>query len=135
MEYTKKVMEHFACPQNIGAMSDYDALGGYGDPSCGDAIMMFIKVKDNRIEDISYLVYGCCAAIATSSMTSVLAKGRTLEEAEEISSEDIAAALGGLPLTKMHCSNMGAHALHSVIKNYKNSIKKGDNNENCNTNK
>lgn len=135
MEYTDKTMEHFMCPQNVGTMPDCDATGAYGEPSCGDALMIYIKVKDNRIEKISYLVFGCCAAIATSSMTSVLAKGKTLEEAEKITDEDIAGALGGLPEIKMHCSNMGASALRCAIRNYRNSLNKGDQNEDCNTGK
>lgn len=121
------------CPQNVGDMPDADAMGAYGEPSCGDALMIYIKVKDNRIYEISYLVFGCCAAIATSSMTSVLAKGKTLEEAEKITDEDIANALGGLPEVKMHCSNMGASALRIAIKNYRNSIKAGNENENSDT--
>lgn len=135
MEYTNKLIEHFMCPQNVGSMPDADAMGAYGDPSCGDSLMMFIKVKQNCITDISYLVFGCCAAIATSSMTSVLAKGKTLEEAEKITDEDIALALGGLPDTKMHCSNIGVSALRNVIKNYKNSMKIGVKNENSHTGK
>lgn len=135
MEYTDKTIKHFMCPQNVGSMPDADAIGAYGDPSCGDALMIYIKVEDNRIDKISYLVFGCCAAVATSSMTSVLAKGKTLEEAEKITDEDIATALGGLPEMKMHCSNMGASALRNAIRNYRNSLKKGDKDENCNTGK
>lgn len=121
MDYTDKTIEHFMCPQNVGSMTDADATGGYGDPSCGDSMMMFIKVDNNIIEKISYLVFGCCAAIASASMTSVLAKGKSLEEAEAISDEDVSAALGGLPRIKTHCSNIGVSALRDVIKNYKNS--------------
>ncbi len=107
------------CPQNIGTMPDADAMGEFGDLACGDTLTVYLKVFDNRIQDINYMVFGCPAAIATSSMTSVLAKGKTLEEAEKITDEDIAMALGGLPENKMHCSNMGATALHIAIKNYK----------------
>lgn len=121
MEYTDKTMEHFMCPQNVGSMPDADAMGAYGDPSCGDSLMMFIKVDNNIIKEISYLVFGCCAAIASASMTSVLAKGKSLEDAERISDEDVSTALGGLPEMKAHCSNIGVSALRNVIKNYKNS--------------
>ena len=82
-------MEHFMCPQNVHSMPDADAEGSYGDPACGDYLTFYLKVKDSRIEKISYLVFGCCASIATSSMTSVLAKGKTLEEALNITEEDI----------------------------------------------
>lgn len=119
MEYTNKTMEHFMCPQNVGSMPNADAMGTYGDPSCGDSLTMFIKVNNNIIKEISYLVFGCCAAIASASMTSVLAKGKSLKEAEKISEEDVWKALGGLPEIKMHCSNIGVAALRNVIKNYK----------------
>ncbi|NLO48630.1 MAG: iron-sulfur cluster assembly scaffold protein [Clostridiales bacterium] len=116
--YSEKVMEHFMCPQNAYSMPDADAEGSYGDPSCGDYLTIYLKVKDNRIEEISYLVFGCCASIATSSMTSVLAKGKTLEEALNITEEDIVRALNGLPENKLHCSNLGASALRNAIANY-----------------
>ena len=116
--YSEKVMEHFMCPQNVHSMPDADAEGSYGDPACGDYLTFYLKVKDSRIEKISYLVFGCCASIATSSMTSVLAKGKTLEEALNITEEDIVRALDGLPDNKLHCSNLGASALHNAINNY-----------------
>ena len=106
------------CPENAHSMTDADAEGSYGDPSCGDYLTVYLKVKDKRIEKISYLVFGCCASIATSSMTSVLAKGKTLEEAMNITEEDIVLALDGLPKSKLHCSNLGVSALHNAISNY-----------------
>lgn len=108
------------CPQNAHSMPDADAKGSVGDPSCGDALTMFIKVKNNRITDISYLVFGCCASVATSSMTSVLAKGKLLEEALSITEEDIITALDGLPENKQHCSNLGVSALKKTIQHYNN---------------
>ena len=99
-------------------MPDADAEGSFGDPACGDTLTFYLKVKDNRIEDISYLIYGCCAAIATSSVTSVLAKGKSLEDALKITEEDIINALDGLPESKVHCSLLGAKALHNAIENY-----------------
>ena len=95
--FSDKVIEHFMCPRNAGSIPDADGIGNCGDPSCGDSLTLYIKVKDNVITDISFLVYGCVAAIATSSMTTELAKGKTLEEAYQITEEDIVNVLGGLP--------------------------------------
>lgn len=116
--FTDKVIEHFMCPRNAGSMPDADGEGTCGDPGCGDSLTIYIKVKDNVITDISFLVFGCVAAIATSSMTTELAKGKTLEEALKLTDTDIADALGGLPEHKMHCSVLGATALKNAIKDY-----------------
>ena len=116
--YSKIVQEHFTNPQNAYEMLDADAEGSAGDPACGDALMFFIKVRENIITEISYLVFGCCASIATSSMTSVMAKGKSLEEAAQITEEDIIKALDGLPENKVHCSNLGIGALRKAIYNY-----------------
>lgn len=105
-------------PRNAYSMPDGNAQGVYGDPACGDALIIFLKVKDNIIDEISYLVFGCCASIATSSMTSVLAKGKSLTDALRITEEDIIEALGGLPEAKIHCSNLGVSALKNAIANY-----------------
>ncbi len=121
------------CPQNAHSMPDADAEGSYGDPSCGDYLTVYLKVKDNRIKEISYLVFGCCASIATSSMTSVLAKGKTLEEALNITEEDIIQALDGLPENKVHCSNLGVSVLRSAIENYLNKNRTEDSYENSNS--
>ena len=121
------------CPQNAYSMPDANAEGSYGDPSCGDYLTVYLKVKDNRIEEISYLVFGCCASIATSSMTSVLAKGKTLEEALNITEEDIIQALDGLPENKVHCSNLGVSALRSAIENCLNKNRTEDFYENSNS--
>jgi len=121
------------CPQNAYSMPDADAEGSYGDPSCEDYLTVYIKVKDNRIEEISYLVFGCCASIATSSMISVLAKGKTLEEALNITEEDIVRALDGLPENKLHCSNLGVSALHNAINNYLEMKRTEDSYENSNS--
>ena len=118
MIYSEKVMEYFRRPQNAHSMPNADAQGSIGDPSCGDSLRMFIKVKDNIIQEISYLVFGCCASIATSSMTTVLAKGKTLEEALAITEQDIIEALDGLPEEKKHCSNLGVSALRIAIQDY-----------------
>jgi nitrogen fixation protein NifU and related proteins len=116
--FTDKVIEHFMAPRNCGTMSNANGEGSFGDPDCGDYLTIQIRVKDNCIEDIKFLVFGCTAAVATSSMTTVLAKGKTLEEAWGITDNDIADALDGLPEHKLHCSLLGEHALKNAIKDY-----------------
>ena len=117
--YSEKVLEHFKNPRNVGELEDADAEGTVGNPVCGDMMTMYIKVKDDRIEDVKFKTFGCGAAIATSSMTTELAKGKTLDEALKISRQDVADALDGLPPVKMHCSNLAADALHEAVKSYK----------------
>lgn len=117
-EYSDTVIDHFMCPRNAGSMLDANSIGCSGDPSCGDSLTIYIKVQDNVITDISFLVFGCAAAIASSSMTTELAKGKTLEEALKITDNDIANALGGLPDHKVHCSVLGATALKNAIEDY-----------------
>lgn len=116
--FTDTVIEHFMSPRNVGSMADADGEGTCGDPACGDCLTIYIKVNNNIITDISFLVFGCVAAIATSSMTTELVKGKTLEEAVKLTDVDIAEALGGLPDHKMHCSVLGATALKNAIDNY-----------------
>lgn len=116
--YSEKVMEHFANPRNVGEIKDADGIGKVGNPTCGDLMWIYIKVKDNRLEDIKFKTFGCGAAIATSSMITELARGMTLEEALEITRKDVADALDGLPPVKMHCSNLAADGLHAAIKDY-----------------
>lgn len=116
--YTEKVMEHFRNPRNMGEIPDADGVGTVGNPVCGDLMSIYIKVKDDRIEDIKFKTFGCGAAIATSSMMTELAKGKTLEEALKISRGDVAENLGGLPPIKMHCSNLAADGLHAAIQDY-----------------
>ena len=118
--YTDTVIEHFMCPRNMGIIEDYNGEGSNGDPKCGDYLEVYIRVENNIIENIGFLVYGCVGAIATGSMTMQLIKGRTLEEALLITEEDIIEALGGLPENKKHCSNLGINALRDAIKNYNN---------------
>ncbi|MFW6121357.1 MAG: Fe-S cluster assembly scaffold protein NifU [Petrotogales bacterium] len=117
--YSEKVMEHFRNPRNMGEIKDADGVGTVGNPICGDLMTIYIKVKDNRISDIKFQTFGCAAAIATSSMITELAKGKTIHEASKITREEIADELHGLPPIKMHCSNLAADALHEAIKNYK----------------
>lgn len=110
-----------------------DAVGNYGDLYCGDYLTVYLKVKDNRVDEISYLVFGCCTSIATSSMTSVLAKGKTLEEVLNIKEEDIIQALDGLPENKVHCLNLEVSALRNAIENYLNKNRTEDSYENSNS--
>ena len=117
--YSEKVLDHFKNPRNVGEMEKADGKGTVGNPVCGDMMTMYIKVKDDKIEDITFKTFGCGAAIATSSMTTELAKGMTLDEALKVTRQDVADALDGLPPVKMHCSNLAADALHDAIKNYK----------------
>ena len=116
--YTDKVMEHFRNPRNMGELKEPDGVGEVGNPACGDVMSMMIKVKDGRIADIKFQTFGCAAAIATSSMITELAKGKTLEEALKLTRTDVAEQLGGLPPIQMHCSNLAADALHAAITDY-----------------
>ena len=117
-QYSDKVMDHFTKPRNIGEIEEPDGVGEVGNPVCGDMMKFTITVKDNRIEDVKYLTFGCGAAIAVSSMVTEMAKGKTLEEARQITNKQVAVELGGLPGNKMHCSNLGADALHNAIDDY-----------------
>jgi nitrogen fixation NifU-like protein len=112
-------MDHFRNPRNVGEILDPDGVGTVGNPVCGDMMSMYIRVEDDRIADIKFKTFGCGAAIATSSMTTELAKGKTLDEAMKITRSNVAEELGGLPPIKMHCSNLAADALHEAIKDYK----------------
>jgi nitrogen fixation protein NifU and related proteins len=116
--YTEKVMEHFKNPRNVGEIPDADGVGTVGNPVCGDLMTIYIKVKDNRLVDIKFKTFGCGSAIATSSMITELAKGKTLEEGLKITRANVADELGGLPAIKMHCSNLAADALHAAIEDY-----------------
>jgi nitrogen fixation NifU-like protein len=118
-DYTKNVMDHFQNPRNMGDMDDPDAEATVGNPSCGDVMKIMIKVSDDRIEDIKFQTMGCAAAIATSSMLTELAKGKSLRDAEKISNKDVVLALGGLPPIKVHCSNLAADALKLAIKDFR----------------
>lgn len=118
--YSEKVMDHFTNPRNVGVMDDADGIGEEGNPVCGDAMKIFIKVKDDIITDIKFQTFGCASAIAVSSMVTEIAKGMTLDKAMKVSKQSLADALDGLPPQKMHCSNLGADALHKAIEDYKN---------------
>ena len=117
--YSKKVIEHFQAPQNVGEIENADGVGTVGNPSCGDIMKMYIKVESNVIVDIKFKTFGCGAAIATSSITTEIVKGKTIEEAEKLTRNDVADALDGLPPIKMHCSNLATDALRAAIEDYR----------------
>jgi nitrogen fixation protein NifU and related proteins len=117
--YTEKVMDHFQNPRNVGEIKDASGVGTEGNPVCGDLMTIYIKVEDNIITDIKFKTFGCGAAIATSSMITEMAVGKTIEEALKITRNDVADELEGLPPVKMHCSNLAADALKAAIADYK----------------
>ena len=125
IRYSKTVMDHFSKPRNVGELDDADGIGEVGNPACGDIMTFYIKVQNDRIQDVKFNTFGCGAAIAVSSMLSEMAKGKTLDVALEISNRDVAEQLEGLPTSKMHCSNLGADALHAAIHSYREKVATG----------
>jgi len=132
MKYSKKVMQNFMHPKNMGEMKNPDGVGKIGNPVCGDVMWVYIKIGKKKfkglekefIKNIKFRTFGCAAAIATSSMITQLAKGKTLEQAEKITSKNIAKSLKGLPPIKMHCSNLASNALKKAIENYRKKFRK-----------
>ncbi|MGD8256588.1 MAG: Fe-S cluster assembly scaffold protein NifU [Desulfobacterales bacterium] len=116
--YNKTVMDHFRNPRNVGVIDDADGIGEVGNPLCGDMMTIYLKVTEDRIDDIKFQTFGCGSAIAVSSMLTEIAKGKTIQEAKGITNKDVANALEGLPKNKLHCSNLGADALQLAIQNY-----------------
>jgi len=116
--YSEKVMDHFAHPRNVGVIENPSGVGKVGNPVCGDIMEMFIKVENNIITDVKFRTFGCGAAIATSSISTELVKGKTIEEALKLTNKAVADALGGLPPVKMHCSVLAEDALKSAIDDY-----------------
>lgn len=116
--YSKKVMEHFKNPRNVGEIENPDGVGRVGNPVCGDVMELYIKVNDGTIVDAKFKTFGCGAAIATSSIVTEMVKGKSIEEALKISNKAVAEALDGLPPVKMHCSVLAEDALKSAIENY-----------------
>ncbi len=116
--YSEKVMDHFTNPRNVGEVEHANGLGEVGNVVCGDIMRISLLVEDNIIKDVKFRTFGCAAAIATSSMVTEMVKGKTIQEALEISNKAVAEALDGLPPVKMHCSNLAADALHKAIKDY-----------------
>ena len=121
IRYNKKVMEHFMNPKNVGTLKDADTIIEEGNPVCGDMLRMYLKIRDGKIKDIKFLSFGCAANIATASVITELAKGRTLEEAKEITMKEVAENLDNLPRIKMHCAALAAKALQKAIEEYKES--------------
>ncbi len=118
-QYSETVMDHFMNPRNVGEIENPDGVGEVGNPVCGDMMTFYIKVGgDGLLSDVKFKTFGCGAAIAVSSMVSEMAIGKTLDEAMQITREGVAEQLGGLPANKMHCSNLGADALHKAIQDY-----------------
>ena len=120
MNYTEKVMDHFLHPRNVGKIENPNAIGEVGNPACGDIIKLFLRINpEGIIEDISFETFGCGAAIAISSMTTEMVKGKHIDEALKVTRDIVAEELGGLPASKMHCSNLASEALHKAINEYK----------------
>ncbi|MBU1129332.1 MAG: iron-sulfur cluster assembly scaffold protein [Nanoarchaeota archaeon] len=118
MNYSKKVMQHFLNPKNMGLMKNPDGVGKVGNPVCGDIMEVFIKVKNKKISDIKFQTFGCVAAIASSSMITELAKGKTIEQAKKLNYKEISKNLKNLPSLKLHCSAMAIQALKKAIEDF-----------------
>ena len=116
--YSEKVMEHFENPRNVGEITDASGTGTVGNAKCGDIMKMDIKVEDNVITDVKFKTFGCCAAIATSSMATEMVKGKTVDEALSLTNKAVAEALDGLPPVKMHCSLLAVQAIHAAVEDY-----------------
>jgi nitrogen fixation NifU-like protein len=133
MQYSQKVMDHFMNPRNVGEMQDADGVGTCGNPVCGDLMTFYVKIeprtddlKQARITEIRFKTFGCGAAIAVASLASEMAKGKTLSQVIDLSRNDVAEGLDGLPPVKMHCSNLGVQAIHEAIKDYLTKINRQD---------
>lgn len=118
MLYSKKVMDHFRNPRNVGEMPDADGIGEVGNAKCGDIMRMYIKVKDNIITDVKFMTFGCGSAIATSSIATEMIKGKNIKQALDLSNQAVVEALGGLPTHKIHCSVLAEEAIKAAIKDY-----------------
>ena len=118
MIYTDKVMDHFRNPRNVGEIEDANGIGEVGNAKCGDIMRVYLKVEDNIIQDVKFQTFGCGSAIASSSMATEMIKGKTLEEAWELSNKAVAEALDGLPPVKMHCSVLAEEAIKAAIEDY-----------------
>ena len=116
--YTETVMDHFTHPRNVGEIPDADGVGEVGNAKCGDIMKMYLKIKDDRIEDVKFEPFGCGSAIASSSMATELIKGKTIEEALAVTNKQVVDALGGLPAYKLHCSVLAEESIKAAVKNY-----------------
>ena len=129
MIYSDKVMDHFNHPRNVGIIEDADGVGTVGNPVCGDIMKMYLKIDHGVITDVRFKTFGCGSAIATSSMATEIIKGKTIEEALQITNKQVADSLGGLPPVKIHCSLLAEEALHAAIQDYKEKLARGENPE------
>lgn len=116
--YTETVMDHFTHPRNVGEIPDADGVGEVGNAKCGDIMKMYLKIKDDRIEDVKFETFGCGSAIASSSMATEMIKGKTIDEALAVTNRQVVDALGGLPAHKLHCSVLAEESIKSAIKDY-----------------
>lgn len=116
--YTETVMDHFTHPRNVGEIPDADGVGEVGNAKCGDIMKMYLKIKDDRIEDVKFETFGCGSAIASSSMATELIKGKTIDEALAVTNKQVVDALGGLPAYKLHCSVLAEESIKAAVKNY-----------------
>jgi len=134
-EYSKKILDHFKNPRNYGKMKNPDGAGREGNVRCGDVLELYIKVRDNKIQDIKFLTFGCIAAISISSILTEMVKGKTIEEAKKLTAPDILKKVGILPPTKYHCSVLGIQALKAAIEDYESRIKSQGQKKNKNSKK
>ena len=120
--YSEKVMDHFENPRNVGEIEDASGVGTVGNPVCGDVMKIYLKIEDNIIVDVKFKTFGCASAIATSSMATELIKGKSVDEALEVTNKAVAEALDGLPPVKMHCSVLAEEAIKAAIEDYKSKL-------------
>ena len=116
--YTETVMDHFKNPRNVGAIENADGVGEVGNAKCGDIMKIYLKIKDNVIEDVRFETFGCGSAIASSSIATEMIKGKTIDEALALTNREVVDALGGLPAHKLHCSVLAEEAVKSAVKDY-----------------
>lgn len=121
MEYSDKVLEHFYSPRNVGTLPDANGVGQCGDPHCGDVMKIYLKIKNDQIEEVKFMTFGCGSAIASSSIATELIKGKSLNEAWNITNQSVIEALDGLPNEKIHCSVLAEQTIHRAINNYRQS--------------
>ena len=126
VKFTEKTIDYAKNPRNQGDMENPTAIGEVSNPDCGDSTIIYLKVEDNIIKDVTFETFGCAAAVASSSMLTEMIKGKTIEEADAMTEEAVAEELGGLPDKKMHCSVIGVEAMRKAIQNYRNGVVRSD---------
>ena len=123
--YSEKVMDHFLHPRNVGVIEDANAVGEVGNAKCGDIMKMYLKIEDDIIQDVKFETFGCGSAIASSSMTTEMIKGKPVSEAMKLTNQAVTEALDGLPAHKLHCSVLAEEAIQSALEDYRNRQEKG----------